>query len=68
MKISIIEAGVVGEATGIGLQRYGHDIVFYDTDHQRLETLTQQGYKAAKSLEAINNFDVHMICANTRPV
>ena len=65
MKISIIGAGVVGQATGIGLQRYGHDIAFYDNDQHRLETITQQGYRVAKSLEAISNFDVHMICTNT---
>lgn len=65
MKISIIGAGIVGQATGIGLHRYGHDIVFYDTDQRRLEILTKQGYRVAKSLEVISNFDVHMICTNT---
>jgi len=65
MKTSIIGAGVVGQATGIGLPRYGHHIVFYDTDERRLEILAKQGYRVAKSLEAISSFDVHMICTNT---
>ena len=64
MKISIIGAGVVGQATGIGLHRCGHHIVFCDADEQRLEILAKQGYRVAKSHEAIS-FDVHMICTNT---
>lgn len=65
MKISIIGAGVVGQATGVGFHRYGHDIVFYDADQRKLEILAKQGYKVVKSLEAISSFDVHMICTNT---
>jgi UDPglucose 6-dehydrogenase len=65
MKISIIGTGVVGQATGIGFHKYGHDIVFHDIDQRRLEILAKQGYKVAKSLKAISSFDVHMICINT---
>ncbi len=68
MKTSIIGVGVVGQATGIDLRRYGHHIVFCDADEQRLEILAKQGYRVAESLEAISNFDVHMICPNTPPL
>ena len=68
MKTSMIGAGVVGPATGIGLHRYGHHIVFYYADEQRLEILAKQGYRVAESLEAISSFDVHMICPNTPPL
>ena len=50
MKTLIIGAGVVGPATDIGLHRYGHHIVFYYADEQRLEILAKQGYRVAKAL------------------
>lgn len=65
MRVSIIGAGVVGQATGIGLHRHGHEVIFYDTDEQKLEMLAEQGYGVAESLEAIRDFDIHMICVNT---
>jgi len=49
MKISIMGAGVVGQATGIDLCMYGHHIALCDTDEQRLEILAKQGYRVAKS-------------------
>ena len=30
MKIGIIGAGVVGTATGKGLSKLGHEVIFYD--------------------------------------
>ncbi len=65
MKISIIGAGVVGQATGMGLDKYGHEVLFYDIDEQKLGVLTKQGYKVAKDLASVGGFDIHMICVPT---
>jgi len=68
MKVSIIGAGIVGEATGIGLHKYDHEVIFYDIDQQKLEMLAKQGYRVAKELKAIRGYDIHMICVPTPSV
>jgi len=68
MKVSIIGAGIVGEATGIGLHKYDHEVIFYDIDQQKLEMLAKQGYRVAKELKAIRGCDIHMICVPTPSV
>ncbi|GAI81811.1 unnamed protein product, partial [marine sediment metagenome] len=30
MEISVIGSGVIGQATGKGLERLGHSVIFYD--------------------------------------
>ena len=68
MRVSIIGAGTVGKATGIGLSKYDHELIFYDIDQQKLEMLAKQGYKVTKNLEAITGCDIHMICVPTSTV
>jgi UDPglucose 6-dehydrogenase len=68
MKVSIIGAGTVGQATGIGLSKYDHEVIFYDIDQQKLEMLAKQGYEVTKNLEAIRGCDIHMICVPTSTV
>ena len=65
MKVSIVGAGVVGESTGKGLHRYGHEVTFYDLNQQKLERLTQQGYRTTKNLGGVRDYDIHMICVPT---
>lgn len=66
MRISIIASGVVGKATGKGLEKKGHDVVFYDIDNVRLLQLAAEGHKTASSIpDAVNQSDVSMICAPT---
>jgi len=65
MKVSIIGAGTTGRATGVGLQRYAHQVTFYDTDSGVLDMLAKEGYKIAGPLEAVGESDVHMICVPT---
>ncbi len=62
MKVSIIGAGVVGKATGMGLHKYGHDVLFYDVDEQKLKILAEQGYRVTETLKSARGFDIHMIC------
>jgi len=68
MRVSIIGAGTVGTATGIGLSKYDHELIFYDIDQQKLEMLAKQGYRVTKNLEAIRGCDIHMICVPTSTV
>lgn len=64
--ITVIGSGVVGTATGKGLHKLGHDVVFYDISKQRLAALKEEGYEVASSLEdAIYKSDISFVCVNT---
>ena len=66
MRIAIIAAGVVGTATGIGLEKKGNDVVFYDIDSIRLAQLAHEGHQTASDVgDAVKRSDVSMICAPT---
>lgn len=66
MKISIIGSGITGKTTGIGLNRHGNEVIFYDTNPEVLEVLENEGHRVAGSiLEALQNCDIHMICVPT---
>jgi UDPglucose 6-dehydrogenase len=43
--IEIVGAGVVGRATGKGLARWGHRVVFCDVDEEVLDELAGEGYE-----------------------
>ncbi len=47
MNIVIVGAGVVGQATGKGLVRLGHEVTFFDTDPLCCQRLRDEGYFAA---------------------
>jgi len=61
MRIIIIGSGVVGFATGDGFQRFGHDVLFYDIDSDRLEELRLGGFHTTDRLSG-ENADVFFIC------
>jgi nucleotide sugar dehydrogenase len=64
LRISVIASGVVGKATGRGLERKGHDVIFYDIDSVKLMQLAAEGHKTASSIQdAISKSTVSMICA-----
>lgn len=65
MKIAIIGAGVVGQATGMGFQRLGHKVTFYDLDTKTVELLLEQGYDASfhkLMVKKPQNYDVIFVC------
>jgi UDPglucose 6-dehydrogenase len=69
MNLSIIGSGVIGQATGIGLSKYGHEVVFHDIDYKKLAALNEKGYNIARSvLEAVQNSDVIFVCVPTPSV
>lgn len=65
MLVSIIGAGTVGQATGIGLQKYGHDVIFHDTGSSVLDRLAEEGYKVAKGVEGVRESHIHIVCVPT---
>ena len=65
-KISIIGSGTVGTATGKGLDKLGHKVIFNDISSQRLSSIKKDGYKVTTSIkEAISKTEVSFICVNT---
>jgi UDPglucose 6-dehydrogenase len=45
-RIAIVGSGVVGTATGVGLEAKGHDVVFCDISRNRLAVLRKRGLSA----------------------
>ena len=69
MNISIVGAGVTGQATGIGLSMKGNEVVFYDIDKKKLAVLKERGYKVAeKLLIATQESDIIFVCVPTPTV
>ena len=57
--ILIYGSGVIGKATGFGLERLGHDVIFYDIDQKQLDKLKEQGHKITSDpIEA----DIYFVC------
>lgn len=46
MKIAVIGSGFVGQATGKGLKKHGHEIVFVDIDEAKVDELDREGFPA----------------------
>lgn len=47
MKLQIVGAGVVGQATGKGFVRLGHDVYFWDINPDVVAALKRAGYQAS---------------------
>jgi UDPglucose 6-dehydrogenase len=64
--IGIIGAGVVGGATGKGLQKLGYEVTFYDIDKSKTFSLRQEGYQVASSIsDLMSNSNITFVCVNT---
>jgi nucleotide sugar dehydrogenase len=50
LKIAVIGAGIVGKASGIGLESKGHDVTFADNSPARLDELKSSGHKVDSSV------------------
>ncbi len=66
MKIAIIGAGFVGEATGRGFLKHGHGVDFVDVDENKVDSLRGKRLKAylAKDYDTITT-DVTKFCVPT---
>ena len=66
MKIALIGAGVVGQATGIGLATKGHDVTFYDIDSDKLAHLHRQGFHTSPDVgDAVQRSTIIMLSVPT---
>ena len=64
--VSIIGAGIVGRATGIGLREIGHRPIFFDTSTQVQTELTKKGLPIAGSIKkAVDNSGIVMLSVPT---
>ena len=64
--IGIIGTGVVGGATGKGLQKLGYQVTFYDIDKSKTFSLKQEGHQVASSIsEVLSNSNIIFVCVNT---
>jgi UDPglucose 6-dehydrogenase len=66
MRIAVIGAGFVGEATGRGLAKHKNDVVFVDVDTEKINKLKQEGFEAHLASEYTTmDTDVTMISVPT---
>lgn len=65
-QISIIGSGVVGKATGRGLAKLGHRVVFHDINENILKELSLEGYEIEKNVShAVRLTSISFICVQT---
>ena len=55
MNVGIIGSGTVGSATGIGLSKLGHNVIFSDVNKSILEKLSHQGYDVTPNYTQLMN-------------
>ena len=69
MKIGIIGAGVVGKASGIGLESKGHGVTFVDNDPSCLDELKASGHEVHSSISDVaRSSDIVMVSVQTPTV
>ncbi len=66
MQVQIIGAGIVGQATGIGLMKLGHQVTFHDKDKKVLADLHAVGMPTSLGLQ--DQSDFHLICVPEQAV
>jgi len=66
MRVAVIGAGFVGEATGRGFAKHKNEVTFVDVDPKKIKALKAVGFEAysADEYNAINT-DVTMFCVPT---
>ena len=68
-RIGVVGGGVVGQATGTGFARLGHQVVFCDIDAGVVDRLQSGGYEAVFPQDMPRQrLDVTIICVNTPTV
>ncbi len=67
MKIAIVGAGVVGQATGKGFHRLGHDVAFCDIDEGKCKLLKEEGYPILRSGYSVG-IDIAFFCVPEKSI
>lgn len=69
MRIGIVGSGVVGYATGSGLIKTGHSVLFYDVNGERVRWIRNNGFEATDDIRAVTQFaDVIFVSVPTPTV
>jgi len=69
LKIGIIGAGVVGKASGVGLESKGHGVTFVDNNPSLLDELKASGHKVHSSVSDVaRSSDIVMVSVPTPTV
>jgi UDPglucose 6-dehydrogenase len=69
LKIGIVGAGIVGKASGIGLESKGHYVTFADINPARLDELKSTGHKVDRSVpDVARSSDIVMVSVPTPTV
>ena len=69
MKVGIVGSGVIGSATGIGLSKLGHSVVFNDISSRALQRLALEGYNVTDNYEQlVESSQVIVVCVPTPTV
>ena len=69
MKVGIIGAGVVGKASGIGLESKGHGVTFVDNNPSLLDELKASGHEVHSSVSDVaRSSDIVMVSVPTPTV
>jgi UDPglucose 6-dehydrogenase len=66
VKIAVVGAGFVGEATGRGMSKHDNEVTFVDVDSEKIEKLRKAGFTAELASEYTKiTTDVTMFCVPT---
>lgn len=66
-KIAIVGSGVVGRASGKGLAKKGHEVVFFDVNPETIRSLNESGCRAKhiKTISEEKGIDFFMLSVST---
>ena len=66
MKVAVVGAGFVGEATGRGISKHKNDVTFVDVDENKVAKLREAGFRAELAAEYTQiDTDITMFCVPT---
>lgn len=65
MNVAIVGSGVVGFAVGKGFSKLGNNVLFYDINNSRVETIKKMGFNATGAISDTISADVLFICVPT---
>lgn len=66
MNVSIIGSGIVGTATGTGLVKLGHKVIFYDIDKERVQNMRHSNWNSTFRIdEALSQSNISFVTVPT---
>ena len=69
MRVGVVGSGVVGYATGAGLSKVGHSVLFHDVSAQRIKWIKEHGHDGTADVATLaDHSDVIFVCVPTPTV